>query len=181
MTLPLLRAPFRCPLGLPLLLGRASVLLALTLPLSGGGGGAGAQGVDEMNDASGFYNATDAAAVEAADGVVKITKNAMADAFLRWNLAGRADGGIPLDAAHDLLEIDFAEFPGSGLAEVRIGMLDADRKSHAPVWLDKHAAPGKATLPSVSAFAASNGVVGAQDYHLFLRVASPPPGGFVID
>ena len=181
MTLPLPRSLFRRPRGFPLLLGRASVLLALALPLSGAGGGAGAQGVDEMSDASGFYDATAAAAVEATDGKVKITKNAMADAFLRWNLKGRADGGIPLDDAHDLLEIDFAEFPGDGLAEVRIGMLDGDRKSHAPIWLDKFSTTGKATLPSVSAFAAEYGIEGAKDYHLFLRVASPPPGGFVID
>ena len=134
-----------------------------------------------MEDASGFYDATDAAAVEAADGKVTITKSAMADAFLRWSLTGRRDGGIPLDAEHDSVEIDFAAFPEGGMAEVRIGLLDKDNKSHAPVWLADYNTPGKVSLPSVQAFAAENGVVAGGDYHLFLRVASPPPGGFTLE
>lgn len=140
-----------------------------------------AESIDKMDNANGFYDETGEIQVIAAEGSITIRKTADGDAFTRWSLSGNKANSIPLDAAHDVLEIDFSAFPAHGKVDVHIGILDASNKYHAPRWLKAHKTTGRVTLASVSAFANEKGINDPSSYHLFLRVVTGPPGAFSID
>ena len=156
-------------------LGVVAVLCALALAAPA----ARAETVDRMGDASGFFNETPVCDVESEGWKVTVSKTGPGDAFCRWGVDGKLWTNLTPD--NDVLEMDLSGFPDGGAVSAQIAFLDKDGQWKGAEWIGNSSTLGRVTVPSLKQFAADHDIEDPRAFHLLLRVATDPQGGFTID
>lgn len=125
--------------------------------------------VDVMDTADRFFGGTESMRIEVLDQGVRLRSVGDTDAFIRWATLG--GGFIPLGDATDVLEVEIDDLGKNGRVQIRLEFADGDGNLLGNrLWFKRLRKTGLVALPSVSAFAASEGLADAKQFRVFFRL-----------
>ncbi|MEM6313033.1 MAG: hypothetical protein AAF743_03055 [Planctomycetota bacterium] len=158
-----------------------SLLIAVVALLAlGVGRGLEPRVLDTLDDASGFFGASEASVVNVEDGAVALGKaDPDADAFVRWGLPEFQAVPMPTGGG---LEVVISEVRGDAALQVLVQLEGPDGSDfgHFP-WIDGATDPGPLTLEDLAAFAEEHGHPDAAAFRLLFRHLADPAGEIIID